>query len=402
MFSSVVIENIRPWGRGAVDVTIVDGRIAGIEPSGQTGVRAGAIDGAGRLALPSFTDAHVHLDSNRLGLPYRPHTSDGSLIGQIMNDRAHWRSAEASVAQRAGTALDRMVASGGTRARSYAQIDSDCGLDRFHGVQEAFAARSDLVDGTIIAFPQAGIIREPGVARLLEAAIDEGAGVIGGIDPCGLDRDPRGHLDVVFDIAARKGVPIDVHLHEPGELGLFTISLILERIRALGMQGLVTVSHAFALAEAGEARVRPLLEEFAELDVALTTIAPGGRPALPLAAIRRAGIRVGLGQDGQRDYWTPYGNGDMLDRVWQLAFTNGYRSDDLIELCAHVASVGGASVMGAGDATGDGLSAGDWADLVLVPGETVASAVMDRPLERVVIRRGRVVAEDGQVVGGAR
>ena len=31
-------------------------------------------------------------------------------------------------------------------------------------------------------------------------------------------------------------------------------------------------------------------------------------------------MRVGLGQDGIRDFWSPYGNGDMLERAWQLAF----------------------------------------------------------------------------------
>lgn len=38
------------------------------------------------------------------------------------------------------------------------------------------------------------------------------------------------------------------------------------------------------------------------------------------------------------------------------------------------------------------LAEGDVADLLLVPAETLASAVMDRPSERAVIHRGRLVA----------
>ena len=52
---------------------------------------------------------------------------------------------------------------------------------------------------------------------------------------------------------------------------------------------------------------------------------------LPLDGLRSAGVRVGLGQDGIRDYWSPYGNGDMLERAWQLAFRAGYRYDDLVD-----------------------------------------------------------------------
>ena len=49
--------------------------------------------------------------------------------------------------------------------------------------------------------------------------------------------------------------------------------------------------------------------------------------------------------DGQRDYWSPYGNGDMLDRAWQLAFVNGYGSDEHVEHALGVATWGGASVI---------------------------------------------------------
>ena len=31
--------------------------------------------------------------------------------------------------------------------------------------------------------------------------------------------------------------PLDIHLHEPGDLGAFSMELILERVRAHGMQG---------------------------------------------------------------------------------------------------------------------------------------------------------------------
>jgi len=57
----------------------------------------------------------------------------------------------------------------------------------------------------------------------MEAALDEGASVIGRIDPANIDGDPKGHLGTIFDIANRKSAKIDIHLHEAGELGLFEL-----------------------------------------------------------------------------------------------------------------------------------------------------------------------------------
>src|SRR3954447_19141034 len=225
------------------------------------------------------------------------------------------------------------------------------------------------------------------MADLLGAAMDGGADLIGGIDPCGLDRDPVEHLDIVFALAERHQVGIDIHLHEAATLGAFSFELIAERVAGLSMQGKVTVSHAFALSSVDQSRQHELIELLAANDIALTTVAPGNTEPLPLEALRAAGVRVGLGQDGIRDYWSPYGNGDMLERAWQLAFRSGLRRDDPIEGCVDVAARGGRAVCERHpwpiepmlSDTFTGLGVGAPADLVVVPADTVAAAVMDHP-----------------------
>ncbi len=95
----------------------------------------------------------------------------------------------------------------------------------------------------------------------------------------------------------------------------------------------------------------------------------------------------------------------MLDRAWQLAFVNQVRHDHLVERCVAVATLGGRGVL---ERTSEptwttsaeeapGVSPGDLADLVLLPGDTVTAAVMDRPADRTVVHEGRVVAEDGRL-----
>ncbi|KHK98900.1 N-isopropylammelide isopropylaminohydrolase [Microbacterium mangrovi] len=398
------IRNVRPWGGELSDLVIEGPRIAGVRPASADPVGADEVDGRGRLALPSFSDVHVHLDSSRIGLPFRPHTGRPGVWGMMMNDRENWRKTDVPHAEIVAGTLERMIARGTTRVRTYAQVDVDCRLGKYHSVVAAKERFRDHADVQVMIFPQAGILREEGTVEVLEAALAEGADVMGGIDPCQLDRDPVRHLDIVFGLAEKYQVEVDIHLHEPGELGVFSTDLVLERTRALGMQGKVTMSHAYDLGGVSESVSRRLIDEFAELDVAMATVAPSASNQLSLVRLVESGVRVGLGEDGQRDYWSPYGDCDMLDRTWQLAFTNGYRRDDHIELALAVGTMGGASIMshesprvtGVGDRPG--VAVGDRADLVLVDGETPTAAVMDRGTDRTVVHDGRIVADGLTVI----
>ncbi|WP_209325875.1 amidohydrolase family protein [Brevibacterium renqingii] len=420
-----IVKNVRLFPRTAdapaVDVEISEGRFSGVSPASDTapghsedgprsnGIGAEVVEGAGRVLLPSLGDVHAHLDSNRMGQTFRPHTSDGTLHGLIMDDRENWRLGERSVAGQAAFALGTIIASGGTRIRSHAQVDSDCGLERFHGVKEALDAHADVLDFQIVAFPQAGIVREQGVRELLDAALSEGADLVGGLDPLLYDRDPVSHLDTVFDLAESHGKGIDIHLHESGTAGVFSLEEIAARTKALAMSGQVTVSHAFALHTNPDAQVRRVLDLLSEAGVALTTVAPQNG-VLPQATIAEKHIALGLGEDGQRDHWSPYGDGDLLRRAWQLAFTNGFRRDEDIEHCLDIASRGGAQIMAGTRPDGSpltedacfGLAVGAPADFILLEADTVTSAIMDCPRDRDVFRSGQLIASGGELLGGLR
>ena len=410
--NDLLLRSVRPWprepGSAPVDVLIRAGQIAAIGPDLDADVAGSDVpsaDGRGGVLLPAFADVHAHLDSTRLGLPFRGHSAGPGLTGLIENDRANWRS-DGDVATRATRTLAATIASGTTVVRSHAQIDTDARLERLEGVLAAGEAHAMRCQLQVVAFPQSGIVRDRGTAELLDAAIGAGADLIGGIDPCGLDRDPVEHLDIVFGLAERHQVGIDIHLHESGELGAFTFELIGERTAALAMQGKVTISHAFGLSSVDAARQVELIDMLAKNDIALTTVAPGTTEPLPIADLRAAGVRVGLGQDGIRDFWSPYGNGDMLERAWQLAFISSVRRDELVEACVDVASRGGRAVVHGGpwpsqsvlDDARFGLAIGAPADLVVVRADTVTAAVMDHPPRTLVVRDGRVVARDGELV----
>jgi cytosine deaminase len=391
----LLVRDVRPLGGPARDLLVQGGRITQVAERLQVPEGATVVDGRGHLALPGLVDAHAHLDKTLWGLPWRPHTAGDGLAALIENEhrgRAELARSGVTVAQRAGNLLGAYVAAGTSHIRSHVDVDTVAGLDSMHGVMEARAAFAGQVTVELVAFPQSGLLVRPGTAALLEAAVRAGAELVGGLDPAGFDQRPVEHLDAVFAIADRHGCGLDLHLHDGGELGAFTIDLVVERTRALGLAGKVTVSHAFCLAEMPEPRLGRLVEGLAAAGVSLTTVAPGNRPPLPLARLRAAGVAVGLGSDGIRDLWSPWGDGDLLGRAALLAWRAGARRDQDLAAALEVATLGGAAVLGL---DGYGLEPGCAADLALVPAATLGEAVVAHPPRSLVIKAGRVVSRDG-------
>jgi cytosine deaminase len=106
-------------------------------------------------------------------------------------------------------------------------------------------------------------------------------------------------------------------------------------------------------------------------------------------------VTLAAGSDGIRDLWGPYGNGDMIERAMHIAYRNGVRRDEDIELALDCATRGAARLLGL---ESYGLVPGAPADLVVVPSRTPAEAVVSRPTRSLVVKNGRVVARDGQLV----
>ncbi|WP_246672673.1 amidohydrolase family protein [Mesorhizobium sp. B2-3-11] len=233
--------------------------------------------------------------------------------------------------------------------------------------------------------------REGTLARM-EDATKAGADIVGGIDPATIERDPARHLDAIFALANKYAKPVDIHLHEPGELGAFCVELILERTRALSLQGRVMVSHAYCLGMLEAQRQRSLIDALAAAGIAVMTVGGPSAPAVPLRLMRQSGLVVVSGADGIQGTWEPWGSGDMLERAKYLAQRNGMTNDADLEETAHICTFVGAKGLGL---THDELTPGCQGDLVLIDTRTLAEAVAITPQNRTFICRGRVVASEG-------
>jgi cytosine deaminase len=276
--------------------------------------------------------------------------------------------------------------------RSHVDIDNDVGLANLEAVLRVREAYRAWIDIQLVAFPQSGVITEKGAPDLLAGALQAGADLIGGLDPAGFDNDVKGQLDIVFGLAQRFGKGIDIHLHDGDETGASELRDIAERTIAAGMQGRVAVSHAFALGSIGPNLFAETADALARAEVAIMTSCPPSAPVPPPPMLRERGVTVFAGSDNIRDCWSPYGNGDMLDRAAIIAERHRMFTDGELEEAFALTTRDADKALGFPRRE---VRAGAVADLVVVPAASIADAVVDRPPRTLVLRAGRIAAEQG-------
>ncbi len=390
--SSLLIRNVRPMGASPVDVLVQEGRIAGAGPALAAPAGIAVEEGGGALLLPGLVEGHTHLDKTMWGMDWYRNEVGTNLTDKIENERAFRHASGHDAAAQSLVLAKAFLALGTTRLRTHVDVDTQAGLRHLEGTLRTREALRDVQQIQVVAFPQSGLLGRAGTAELLDQSLAMGADVLGGLDPCAIDGDPVKSLDVLFGIAHRHQRPVDIHLHEPGAMGAFSLDLILQRTEALGMQGKVAISHGFCLGDVSERERDALLARMARLGVVLVTSAPPSRTVPPLMACRQAGVTVVGGNDGIRDTWSPYGNPDMLERAMIIGLRYNLRRDDEIEVALDTVTHAGARGCGF---EAYGLVPGNRADLVLVDAQTVAHAVVSRPVRKLVVAGGRIVARNG-------
>lgn len=396
-----VFRNLRlPDGTPSA-VAVANGSIAAIGCEIANAPAAGIVDLDNRLVVPGFVEGHVHLDTSFYGdtwRPYVPYTA-GFNVRERVDVQHRNMAAAAPMAERARHQLELCIANGSMRMRSHVMVDGSVGLKSLQTIAAVREQYRHLIDIQLVAFPQSGLLTCPGTADLLDAAFDHGADLIGGLDPAAVDHNVNGHLDIIFGIAEKRGVGIDIHLHEANTMGLFSIEEIAARTQAHGMQGKVTISHAYALGDIPADAVRRVADTLAESGVAIMTTAPGARAFPPVLALRNAGVTVFGGNDNIRDSWSPYGDGDMLRRAMMIGHRSDFRTDDELRIAFDAVTAAGAKALGIADY---GLHVGARADFVTLRAAHIPEAVVAVPKGRSVYRSGICIVRDDVLIDEAR
>jgi cytosine deaminase len=379
------------------DIHVENGLITSIDPAGVESASASVIDIAGDLLVPGFVEGHIHLDTSFYGDTWRPHRpcTNGFDVHERVVFQAENMAAAAPMDKRARDQLDLCIANGTLAMRSHVMVDGSVGLKSLETILSVREDYKDMIDVQLVAFPQSGILKSPGTPQLLDEAISLGADLIGGLDPASFDRDVNGHLDVVFGVAEKRGVDVDIHLHDAGSMGAFTIEEICARTVALGMQGHVAISHAYGLGDLAPDAARKIAATIAKSGVSIMTNAPGNHNFPPVALLRREGVTVFSGSDNIRDSWWPYGDGDMLHRAEIIGYRSGFYTDDELNAAFDIVTTESAKAL---RIDGYGIAVGAKADFVTLAADNIPHAVVAFPKGRRVFKAGRLVAEGNKVL----
>jgi cytosine deaminase len=393
MQDNLFISGVRTTNGALADISLAGGRIAAILAAGSP-APAGAriIAGAGRLAVPALVEAHAHFDKTLWGQPWRPNSAGPTLRDYIDNERRILRGLDVPIAARAGKLIENCIAKGSLHFRCHIDVDPEFGVRHVEAMLALRETYRDIITMDFVVFPQTGMLIRPGTVAIMEEALKLGVENVGGLDPAGIDNDPIRHLEAIFGLAEQYGRGVDIHLHDRGELGLWTIERIADFTKARGLKDKVVISHAYCLGQAGETRLQKVALLLAENGISIMTTAPADCPAPPVAALRAAGVNVCMGSDGIRDAWSPLGTGDMLERALFLCQRFDWAKDEELAAAFDCVTQAGARALGLKDYC---LAVGNPANLILLPAENIGMAIAERNRDRLVIARGKVVAEDG-------
>lgn len=394
---NLVLKNVRPWGGDAADVTIVDGVITAVAPAAGGSAGEGEIDGRGAVALPSFVNAHSHVDKSWWGQDWVSYTySDNPTVeGWIANERAERGKHGIPNANAAAAVLREFLRWGTTATRTHIDVDLGVGLRGLEVVQAAKEELGDAIHVETVAFPQDGVLRRPGVMKLLDEAAAAGADRIGGLDPGTIDGDVHAQLDGLFQIAVDRGVGLDLHLHDFGSLGAYEYRQVIRRTIDANLQGKVNISHGFAMGALPQNVQESIIEGLAEAGISWTTVAMSGTAPLPWQQMQSRGVHLGLGTDGIRDLWSPFGDGDLLRVAYAFARLHSFRHDDKLVRAVELATRDGGWFVGREQ---HDIQVGSRADIVLFDAQNVPDVLVRCPQRALVLSGGRVVARDGEVL----
>ena len=109
---------------------------------------------------------------------------------------------------------------GNTHIRAFADTDTKAKLE---GVKALLRAREEFkeqVEIQVVAFPQDGIVRDPGAEDYVRQAMELGADVVGGIPWIEYtDEDAQQHIDLMFAIAKEYDKDISMLVDDAGDPG---------------------------------------------------------------------------------------------------------------------------------------------------------------------------------------
>lgn len=398
MTFDLLIRNARTRFSGGklLNIGIKDGRIAKIGPK-LAGVAKKKIDAEGKLVTESFINGHLHLCKvytlSKVGMDalssYTAGAMGGAMTAIEQAARVKAQYDEKWIIENVRKAVKLAIKFGNTHIRAFADTDTKAKLE---GVKALIKAREEFrgqVEIQVVAFPQDGVVRDPGAEDWVEKALDMGADVVGGIPWIEYtDADAQKHVDAMFALAKRYDRDVSMLVDDAGDAGLRTLEKLILKTLEIGWEGRVTAQHARAMALYPEPYYRKIEALLKKARVGVVSDPQTGPLHARVRDLYNAGVGIALGQDDIADAYYPFGRNNMLEVAFLAAHLMWMITVQDMEILYDLITTRAAQAMGIKEF---GLKEGNKADLVVLNAESVWEAIWNHEAPLHVIKGGREI-----------
>ncbi|HFD39954.1 MAG TPA: cytosine deaminase [Anaerolineae bacterium] len=379
-----------------LDIAIEGGRIAQIG-AGLAVEAAQVIDAEGNLVTESFVNGHLHLckvytlsmlDDEALGA-YSSGSMGGAMTAIELAARVKERYDAAWIIENVRRAVRLANRFGNTHIRAFADTDTKAKLEGVKALLQAREEFRDRVEIQVVAFPQDGVVRDPGAEEYVRQALEMGADVVGGIPWIEYtDADAREHIDRMFALAQEFDRDVSMLVDDAGDPGLRTLEMLAVKTIETGWEGRVTAQHARAMALYPEPYYRKVRALLKRARIGVVSDPQTGPLYARVKDLYAHGVRIALGQDDIADAYYPFGRNNMLEVAFLAAHLMWMSSRPEMEILYDLITTHAAEALGIEDF---GLRVGGRADLVVLNAASVWEAIWNHEAPRYVIKDGRDV-----------
>jgi len=347
-------------------------------------------DMKGKLLLPAFKEMHNHLDKTYLSLPWKAVVPAKNLKDRLEKEARELPILATTGKQRALAMIEKIISNGTNHIRTHVNIDPYIGLKNLEGVLAALDDYKDIVTAEVIAFPQHGLLQDD-VPKLLREALRNGATMIGGLDPAGIDNTIERSLYETMDIAHEFNVDVDIHLHDGGHVGYYTIDKWIDIVEEANYRERTAISHAFALGDVSLMEQHTIADRLAQQQIKIMSTVPFNinRVMPPIDLLSAHGVDVHFGCDGFYDSWSPYGSGDVLEKATTFADITRKLDERSIRQVLKYITNGITPLNTDGHMVWPNVK--DEASFVFFDAVSSAEVIARRPIDRIVMSKGKFI-----------
>ncbi|MBU4483808.1 amidohydrolase family protein, partial [bacterium] len=281
---------------------------------------------------------------------------------------------------------------GNLHIRAFADVDSKAKLE---GVKALIRARNEfkgVVDIQVVAFPQDGVIREPGAEGLVRKAMDLGADIVGGIPWIEYtEADELAHIQKMFAIAKEYDKDISMLVDDAGDPTLKTLEMMATETLRTGWEGRVLAQHARAMCLYPKPYFQKLVALLKKAKIGIVTDPQTGPLHARIKELLEEDALVCLGQDDISDAYYPYGRNNMLEVAFLASHLLWMTGREDMETLYDMITVNAAKAM---NVRNFGIAEGNNANLVILNAENVLEALRYQEAPSYVISHGKLVAKN--------